>query len=163
MRVIKTAIMAAMESEEIGQKCTPLSIYRSVVQASLMGLTVGSGFNEGYFIRYKDACTFRASYLGWAKVAQRSEGVDLIQVVLEKQAWYDPAESGPGPMSDSPLREPGAPKLVPAFKHNFRQVLLSCRRPELYGPISTYERSAFGHHPREVGPLIMEQFNGYNP
>jgi predicted amidohydrolase len=91
------------------------------------------------------------------------EGVDLIQVVLEKQAWYDPNELGSGPMSDSPLREPAAPKLVPAFKHNFRQVLLSCRRPELYGPITTYERSAFGHHQREVGPLIMEQFKGCNP
>lgn len=78
-RVIRTAIMAAMESEEIGQKCTVMSIYRSVVQASLMGLTVGSGFNEGYFIRYGKACTFRASYLGWTKVAQRSEGVDIIR------------------------------------------------------------------------------------
>ena len=78
-RVIKTAIMAAMENDEIGQKCTAMSIYRSVVQASLMGLTVGSGFNEGYFIRYGNACTFRASYLGWTKVAQRSEGVDIIR------------------------------------------------------------------------------------
>lgn len=78
-RVIKTAVMAAMENPDIGQRCTPLSIYRSVVQASLMGLTVGSGFNEGYFIRYGDSCTFRASYLGWSKVAIRSEGIDLIR------------------------------------------------------------------------------------
>lgn len=78
-RVIKTAIMASMENPDIGQKCTAISIYRSVVQASLMGLTVGSGFNEGYFIRYGNSCTFRASYLGWSKVAQRSDGVDLIR------------------------------------------------------------------------------------
>ncbi len=78
-RVMKTAIMAAMENEEIGQKCTSVSIYRSVVQASLMGLTVGSGFNEGYFIRYGNSCTFRASYLGWTKVALRSDGVDMIR------------------------------------------------------------------------------------
>lgn len=78
-RVVKTAVMAAMENPDIGQRCTPLSIYRSVIQASLMGLTVGSGFNEGYFIRYGDSCTFRASYLGWSKVAIRSDGIDLIR------------------------------------------------------------------------------------
>lgn len=78
-RVVKTAVMAAMENPDIGQKCTPVSIYRSVVQASLMGLTVGSGFNEGYFIRYGNACTFRASYLGWSKVATRSDGIDIIR------------------------------------------------------------------------------------
>lgn len=78
-RMIKTALMAAMENEEIGGKCTAHSIYRSVMQASLMGLTVGTGYNEGYFIRYKNSCTFRASYLGWVKVAQRTDGVDLIR------------------------------------------------------------------------------------
>ncbi len=78
-RVIKTAVMAAMENTDIGHKCSAISIYRSVVQASLMGLTVGSGFNEGYFIRYGNACTFRASYLGWTKVAIRSDGIDMIR------------------------------------------------------------------------------------
>lgn len=78
-RVIKTAIMAAMENPDIGEKCTPVSIYRSVMQASLMGLTVGSGFNEGYFIRYGNSCAFRASYLGWSKVAMRSADVDMIR------------------------------------------------------------------------------------
>jgi phage RecT family recombinase len=78
-RVVKTAIMAAMEHPDIGEKCTPVSIYRSIVQASLMGLTVGTGFNEGYLIRYGNSCTFRASYLGWVKVARRSDGVDMIR------------------------------------------------------------------------------------
>lgn len=95
-RVMKTAILAAMESEDIGQKCTPLSIYRSVVQASLMGLTVGSGFNEGYFIRYKNVCTFRASYLGWVKVAQRSDGVDIIRAsVVYANDYFVMAEHPP--------------------------------------------------------------------
>lgn len=84
-RVIKTAMLAAMDNPTIGLECTQHSIYRSILQACLMGLTVGSGFNEGYLIPYydKDArrkiCTFSASYIGWAKVATRSEGVDLIR------------------------------------------------------------------------------------
>lgn len=95
-RVIKTAVMAAMENPDIGLRCTPLSIYRSVIQASLMGLTVGSGFNEGYFIRYGDACTFRASYLGWSKVATRSEGVDLIRAsVVYSNDQLDISEQPP--------------------------------------------------------------------
>lgn len=78
-RVIKTAIMAAMENPELALKCEPTSVYRSIMQATLMGLTAGSGFNEGYFIRYGNQCTFRASYIGWSKVAKRSEGVDVIR------------------------------------------------------------------------------------
>lgn len=88
-RVVKTAMLAAMENPEIGEKCTAMSIYRSVLQASLMGLMVGDGRSHGYFIRYGQACTFRASYLGWAEVARRSEGVDLIRasVVYENDTF----------------------------------------------------------------------------
>ena len=95
-RVIKTAVMAAMENPDIGEKCTAVSIYRSVVQAALMGLTVGSGFNEGYFIRYGNSCTFRASYLGWAKVATRSDGIDLIRAsVVFSNDEFDISEQPP--------------------------------------------------------------------
>lgn len=106
-RVIKTAIMAAMENEDIGQKCTAVSIYRSVMQASLMGLTVGSGFNEGYFIRYGNACTFRASYLGWAKVATRSPGVDMIRAsVVYSNDVLDMSEQPPS-VTHKPLWQGG--------------------------------------------------------
>lgn len=81
-RVIKAAIMAAMEDQDILQGCTHLSIYRSVMQCALMGLEVGSGFNEGYFIRYQDVCTFHASYIGWCKVATRSDGIDMLRASL---------------------------------------------------------------------------------
>lgn len=84
-RVIKTAIIAAMDNPKIGEKCTPMSIYRSVLQATLMGLSVGTGFCEGYLIPYKGTCTFRASYLGWIKVALRSDGIDLIRASVVHQ------------------------------------------------------------------------------
>lgn len=95
-RVIKTAIMAAMESPGVVGKCTPISIYRSVVQASLLGLMVGDGRDEGYLIPYKNACTFRASYMGWAKVARRSEGVDVIRAsVIYQNDHFQRSEHPP--------------------------------------------------------------------
>lgn len=84
-RVVKTAILAVMSDPDIVEKCTPVSIYRSIMQATLMGLSVGDGMNEGYLVRYKTECTFRASYLGWAKLATQVDGVDMIRASVVRQ------------------------------------------------------------------------------
>jgi phage RecT family recombinase len=91
-RVIKTAMLAAFDNPDIGNECTPGSVFRSVLQACLMGLTIGNGYSEGYLIPYKvwtkgpngkslshTECTFKASYIGWAKVAKRSDDVDVVR------------------------------------------------------------------------------------
>ena len=78
-RVIKTAMMAAMESPDIIGKCTAKSVYRSLMQSVIMGLSIGNGFGEAYLVRYGQNCTLAAGYIGWKKVACRSDGVDLIR------------------------------------------------------------------------------------
>lgn len=89
-RVIKTAIVAMLDSPDIARKCTPLSIYRSILQASLLGLTVGGGNPEAYLVPRNDQCTLMVDYRGWAKCARRSPGVDIIRAatVYENDRFY---------------------------------------------------------------------------
>ena len=74
------------------------------------------------------------------------EGIDVFSFVMEKQGWFDPEDLVPGFMTDWDERPQDVPRLVPAFKKNFRQVWLSCRRPELYEPIVSHDRSAHEHN-----------------
>lgn len=78
-RVVKTALMAALDNPEIGTKCSPVSIYRSVMQASLLGLTVGGGNQEAYLVPHRGECTLSVGYRGWVKCARRTEGIDIIR------------------------------------------------------------------------------------
>lgn len=95
-QVIKTALIAAMEDSQIIEKCTPLSIYRSVMQAAMMDVSVGRGMNEAYLIRYGNSCTLRVSYLGLMKIARRSPGVDVIRAsVVYEMDEFDPSEQPP--------------------------------------------------------------------
>jgi len=95
-KVIKTAMMAAMDNPSILRSCSPASIYKSILQASLMGLTVGNGYNEGYLIPHQGQCTFRAGYRGWVKVAKRSPEVDVIRAsVIYAQDNIDISEMPP--------------------------------------------------------------------
>lgn len=78
-KFIKTAKLAMMSQPDVLASCDEMSVYRSVMQASLMNLVAGNGFTEGYYIPYNGECTFRASYKGWVKIARRTKGVDLIR------------------------------------------------------------------------------------
>ena len=77
------------------------------------------------------------------------EGVYTFEFTPAKQGWFNPENLVDGFLSHWDKRETDVPQRVPAFERTFRELLLRCRRPELYGPIVSTGREPFRREDRQ--------------
>jgi phage RecT family recombinase len=78
-----------LESNQRLQKCTPESIGRSLIDLSVMGLTLSPAMRLAYLIPYGNTCTASPSYMGLEQVAYRTGMIEGIQcnVVRENDTF----------------------------------------------------------------------------
>ncbi len=80
--VIKGALLYVQSKVDLLGKCTPASVYHSVIQAAQLGLRFELSEADMVPFRNKQAGTSEATlmvgYRGWAKIARRTPGIDVI-------------------------------------------------------------------------------------
>jgi recombination protein RecT len=109
-RVMRTA-MTEVNKNTYLQKCNPLSVVGSVIQASELGLEVGSALGHAFLVPYGDKAQLIVGYKGLLSLARRSGNIKTItaRAVYENDEFeyrygladeikHKPALNDPGPM-----------------------------------------------------------------
>ena len=76
-RMIRIALSCIDGNDKL-VKCTPASLYRSVMQSSALGLELGGVLGQAYLIPYGTTATFQPGYRGLCELAIRSGRVSKI-------------------------------------------------------------------------------------
>lgn len=79
-RMLKVVLLAATKNPGI-LKCSKESVVQAVMQATEMGLEVGSAFGHAYLVPFKGACTLVVGYQGLIECALRTPSVLDIRAV----------------------------------------------------------------------------------
>lgn len=107
-RMLRIALTEIRKNPDI-QKCAPLSIIGSIIQASQLGLEPGSALGHCYLVPYKGECQIQIGYRGMIDLARRSNAIKSIsaRVVregdtfefeygIEEKLVHKPATNGRG-------------------------------------------------------------------
>lgn len=91
---IVQAVAMAIEKSDALQRCSPKSIYLSVLQATRLGLDVSTG--EAYLVPFKGECTLIVGYQGKIAMAMRTGMYSriLAGVCYERDTWELDEASG---------------------------------------------------------------------
>jgi recombination protein RecT len=70
-------------------RCNPTSVIAGIIQASQLGLEIGSGLGQAYLIPFKKECTLVIGYQGMIDIAYRSNKIkDLRAYVVKKSDFF---------------------------------------------------------------------------
>lgn len=75
--LIRLALLEFNNNEWL-RKCSPESIYASLITSAQLGLEIGAARGEAYLVPFKGKCTLVPGYRGLIKLALRSKGVKSI-------------------------------------------------------------------------------------
>lgn len=75
--LVKLALLEFSNSEWL-RKCTPETIYASLITAAQLGLEPGAAKGEAYLVPYKGKCQLIPGYRGLIKMALRSKAVKSV-------------------------------------------------------------------------------------
>lgn len=75
--LIRLALLDFSQNEWL-RKCTPETIYASLITSAQLGLEIGAAKGEAYLVPFKGKCTLVPGYRGLIKLALRSKAVKSI-------------------------------------------------------------------------------------
>lgn len=85
-RVIAVVLDSLTRDPYVLGNCTPASIVRSVIQASEIGLELGSVLGEAYLVPFKGQATMMVGYKGYVRLIRQSPRVTILKSVLVREA-----------------------------------------------------------------------------
>lgn len=67
-----TSVLQAVSSNELLQKCDPMSVFHAATVAATLDLPINNSLGMAYIIPFKDKATFQIGYKGFIQLALRS-------------------------------------------------------------------------------------------
>ena len=77
-RMVRLAMLAVSKQPKLAE-CTALSILKSMMVASELGLEPGGALGHGYLVPYGKECQFIAGYRGLAKLARNGGEIEILE------------------------------------------------------------------------------------